>query len=62
MNASKIKVGQTYPYCSRTVPPEERARGKVEKVYKGATGTWVTLYDKARNKTVTVRPTQVGAQ
>ena len=59
MIVTKIKIGRTYPYESRTVPLSEGAKGKVTDVYAGATGHWVTLFDKERNKAVTVRPGQV---
>lgn len=59
MNVEKIKIGRTYPYESRTVPLAEGAKGKVMEIYGGKTGHWVTLVDKERGKTVTVRPGQV---
>ena len=62
MDVKKIKVGKTYPYSSRNVPPEDGARGKVLSVVAKGTGHWVTLQDKTLGKTVAVRPSQVGAQ
>ena len=55
----KLVIGKTYGYTSRTVGAEQNARGKVMEVYRVATGPMVTLYDKQRDKTVTVRPSQV---
>lgn len=51
-----IKVGSTYPYASR----ENTGRARVEAIELKRTGHWITLFDKARNKAVTVRPSQVG--
>lgn len=62
MDVSKIKVGKTYPYTSRTVPPEDQARGKVVAIRPVGKGTYVELFDKERNKSVQVRPSQVGVQ
>lgn len=51
-----FKVGSTYPYKSRA----NEGRGRVQTIYKIATGWLVTLFDAERNKAVTVRPSQVG--
>ena len=59
MLLEKIKVGKTYPYVSRTVGREENARGKVVRTYAVGKGSYVELFDKERNKTVAVRPSQV---
>lgn len=55
----KIAVGKTYHYTSRTVPASDNARGKVTHVKEGVTGSWVTLHDPKRGRTVTIRPSQV---
>ena len=52
----KLTVGRSYPYTSRAYS----GTGKVVEVSEGRTGSWVTLFDKARAKSVTVRPSQVG--
>lgn len=62
MDVNKIKVGRTYPYTSRTVPPEAGARGKVLEVREVGKGHYVVLHDKERDKTVQVRPSQVGVK
>lgn len=50
--------GRVYRYKARV----HEGRGKVVEVYQRKTGTWVILHDKARNATVTVRPSQVSAR
>ena len=50
-----IKIGASVGYTSR----KNKGRAKVLSVYLGETGEWVELFDKARNKTVKVRPSQV---
>ena len=60
MLVDKIKVGRTYPYSSRTVPPELGARGKVLEIRTVGKGVYVRLYDKERAKEVQVRPSQIG--
>jgi hypothetical protein len=57
MDTKKIKVGKTVGYTSR----KNSGRAKVVEVYARETGAWVRLYDKARAKHVTVRPSQVTA-
>lgn len=53
MDVTKLKAGQSYNY--RT-PRGTTGRGKLDKMDETATGWWVTLIDKTRNKVVTVRP------
>lgn len=60
MDVNKIKVGRTYGYTSRTVPPEAGARGKVLEVRPVGKGHYVKLFDKDRAKEVQVRPSQIG--
>lgn len=60
-------------YAGKTVYPAKRrspvnyvsrkneGRATVVNGYEGETGPWVTLYDKARQTTVVVRPSQVSA-
>lgn len=62
MDVNKIKVGKTYPYVSRTVPAELQARGKVLEIRPVGKGHYVRLHDKERDKTVEVRPSQIGVQ
>lgn len=62
MDVNKIKVGRTYPYVSRTVPPEAGAKGKVLEIREVGKGHYVRLHDKDRAKEVQVRPSQIGAQ
>lgn len=62
MDIGKIKVGKTYPYNSRTVPPEAGAKGKVLEIREVGKGHYVRLHDKDRAKEVQVRPSQIGAQ
>jgi hypothetical protein len=50
-----IRVGKSYPYRSRV----HEGTARVEAIKTKATGAWVTLFDKARCTTVTVRPSQV---
>ena len=50
-----IKIGMTVSYVSR----KNKGRAKVIRVYPGATGPYVELFDKARGKKVAVRPSQV---
>lgn len=44
-------------YTSR----KNEGRASVVNGYEGETGAWVTLFDKARQATVVVRPSQVSA-
>lgn len=62
MDVNKIKVGKTYPYTSRTVPPEAGAKGKVTNIRQVGKGHYVKVYDKDRDKFVEVRPSQIGAR
>ena len=50
-----IKIGASVGYTSR----KNKGRAKVIHVYSRETGEWVELFDKTRNKTVKVRPSQV---
>lgn len=58
MEVSKIKPGVVYRYKSRV----HEGRGKVVEKYRLKTGDWVILHDKARNASVTVRPSQVSTR
>ena len=51
----KINVGAYVSYVSR----KNKGRAKVIRVYPGVTGPYVELFDRTRNKTVKVRPSQV---
>ena len=62
MDVSKINVGKTYTYTSRTVPASAGRRGKVLEIDQKATGYWIRLHDKQHDKVVTVRPSQVGVK
>lgn len=62
MDVNKIKVGKTYPYTSRTVPREAGARGKVLEIRTVGKGFYVRLFDKVRDKSVQVRPSQIGVK
>lgn len=53
MDISKVRIGRSYNY--RT-PRGTAGRGRVDDINQRADGPWVTLVDKTRNKTVTVRP------
>ena len=55
----KLVIGKTYGYTSRTVGAEQNARGKLQEIDQKATGYWVKLHDKQRDKIITVRPSQV---
>lgn len=48
-------IGRTVGYKSKA----HEGRGKIMDRTVGKTGEWVTLYDKARGKSVTVRPSQI---
>ena len=50
-----IKIGAYVGYTSR----KNTGRAKVVALYTRETGDWVELFDKTRNKTVKVRPSQV---
>ncbi len=58
MEVAKIKEGNVYRYKSR----KHEGRGKVIEKYRLKTGDWVILHDKARNASVTVRPSQVSSR
>ena len=51
----KINVGAYVGYTSR----KNTGRARVIALYTRETGDWVALFDKTRNKTVKVRPSQV---
>ena len=50
-----LKIGAYVGYTSR----KNTGRAKVVAIYTRETGDWVALFDKSRNKTVKVRPSQV---
>lgn len=52
----RSSVGKRCKYGSRTSKPFEHS-GKINDVYDGGRGAWVTVLDG--DKTVTVRPSQV---
>jgi hypothetical protein len=56
MKAEQIKEGESVHYQARV----HSGKAKVTQVYKDTRGTyWVALHDKARNRAVTVRASQV---
>lgn len=67
MELSKIKVGKTYSYTSRT----HSGRAKVVGIWQGGSGCFVRMFDKERKLpakedggvifNVSVRPSQVTA-
>lgn len=57
MDAAKIKDGKRVRYQARV----HSGLGKVIETYRRRTGLWVIIHDKARNVSVTVRPSQVSA-
>ena len=52
---SIVKSGRAVGYSSKAY----EGRGKIVRVHAGLTGEWVTVFDKERGKTVTVRPSQI---
>jgi hypothetical protein len=56
MDLDQIKINATLFYFTST----NKGKGEVKKVYKKKTGSWVTLFDAKRNKSITVRPGQLG--
>ena len=55
MDITKIKIGKRVTYRSRV----NAGTATVVAVNTKATGTWVTVHDKARKVDVTVRPSQL---
>lgn len=55
----KLVIGKTYGYTSRTIGADQNARGKLQEIDQKATGYWVKLHDKQRDRVITVRPSQV---
>lgn len=55
MKIEKLKEGKTVNYTARI----HSGRGKVVEVYRRVNGHWVIVHDKARNLSVTLRPSQV---
>jgi len=55
MQIIKIKDGKTVNYKAR----KHAGRGKVIEMYQRGNGWWVIVHDKARNVSVTVRPSQI---
>lgn len=55
MKIEKIKEGKTVSYKAR----KHEGRGKVVELYERANGHWVIVHDKARNVSVTLRPSQI---
>ena len=51
----KLTPGRIVGYTSIA----NAGRARVVSTHEGKTGTWVTLLDEKRRKTVTVRPSQV---
>lgn len=58
MDIKKITEGKVVRYAARVYG----GKGKVVQTYEGKTGHWVIVHDKARNASVTVRPSQVSAR
>lgn len=54
---AKITEGKRVRYAARIT----EGKGKVVQVYRGGSGHWVIVHDKERNRSVTVRPSQVSA-
>jgi hypothetical protein len=55
MDLNKIKEGKRVAYTSRA----NEGKGTVLSIQHKGTGSWVTVFDKARNANVTVRPSQI---
>jgi hypothetical protein len=58
MDIQKLTEGKVVRYKARV----HEGKGKIIQVYRQRTGTWVIVHDKARNTSVTVRPSQVFAR
>lgn len=54
----KLTEGKIVKYAARVYS----GKGEVIQVYQGKTGPWVIVHDKSRNKSVTIRPSQVSAR
>lgn len=50
-----LKEGKTVNYKNRG----HTGRGKIIEVYRRANGVWVIVHDKARNASVSLRPSQL---
>lgn len=59
MDIAKIKEGKRVKYAANARNGKCEGTGKVVQVYQTPTGARVVVHDKARNKSVTVRPSQV---
>lgn len=55
MDISNIKEGKRVSYKARG----HAGRGKVIEVYRRYNGYWVIVHDKARNASVSLRPSQI---
>lgn len=58
MDIARLKEGKVVRYTAR----KYSGKGPVVQVYRGETGHWVIVHDKVRNKSITVRPSQVSAR
>lgn len=58
MDVKKLTEGKVVRYKARV----HEGKGKVVQTYRQKTGNWVVIHDKARNASVTVRPSQVTAR
>lgn len=57
MDVSKLKDGKRVRYQARV----HDGIGKIIETYRRKTGLWVIIHDRKRNKSVTVRPSQVSS-
>jgi hypothetical protein len=55
MELKRIKEGKIVNYTAR----KYGGRGKIIEVYQRLNGWWLIVHDKVRNKSVTLRPSQV---
>lgn len=58
MDLNKITEGKVVRYKARV----HEGKGKIVETYKRKTGDWVIVHDKERNRSVTVRPSQIFAR
>lgn len=54
IDIKRFTAGKRVKYTSKT----KTGSGVIEKVEEKATGHWVTIYDKANSRVITVRPSQ----
>lgn len=62
MDLDKIKVGKRVKYAIKTRVGVCEGSGTVTDVYAGIKGSRVAIYDKAQQRSVKARPSQVSAR